>query len=143
EADTGEGLLFPVGGLLLSRARAGAEHHGQTDFVGRTIEVARRRAIAHEVLDAPEVEKRFPQLRLVGDELGYYEPGAGYLRPERCVAVQLDRAHALGAMARTDETVVRIVPGPSAVEVVSDVGGYTAAPVVVPAGPWLSALLGC
>src|SRR2546423_7098241 len=114
EADTGEGLLFPVGGLLLSRASSNAEHHGQTDFVGRTIQVARHRAIAHEVLNAQEVEKRFPQLRLVGDELGYYEPGAGYLRPERCVAVQLDRAQALGAMARTDETVVRIVPGPSA-----------------------------
>jgi sarcosine oxidase len=142
EAETGEGLLFPVGGLLLSRASAEAEHHGQTDFVGRTIEVARRRGIAHEILSAPEIEKRFPQLRPLGDEVGYYEPGAGFLRPERCVAAQLGRARALGAVVRTGETVRRIVPGPSEVEVVTDRSTYTAAHVVVAAGAWLPALLG-
>src|SRR5436309_11441603 len=45
EAETGERLFFPVGGLLLSQASADAEHHGQRDFVARTIAVARRRAI--------------------------------------------------------------------------------------------------
>ena len=142
EAETGEGLLFPVGGLLLSRARADARHHGQTDFVGRTIDVARRRAIAHEVLNAPEIQKRFPQLQPVGDEVGYYEPGAGFLRPERCVAAQLGRARALGAVERTGEAVVRIAPGPREVEVVTDRDTYTAAQVVVTAGAWLPALLG-
>jgi sarcosine oxidase len=142
EADTGEGLCFPIGGLLLSRASADAEHHGQRDFVARTIDVARRRAIAHEVLDAVETQKRFPQLRLVGDETGYYEPGAGFLRPERCVSVQLDRARALGAVERTGETVTRIVPGPRAVEIVTDRATYSAGHVVVTAGAWLPALLG-
>jgi sarcosine oxidase len=142
EADTGEELLFQVGGLLLGRPGSDAEHHGQADFIARTIEAARHRHIPHEILDAREVERRFPQLRLRGDETGYYEPGAGFLRPERCVAAQLERARALGAVARTDETVVRIVPGPSEVEVVTDRGAYTAGHVVVTAGAWLPALLG-
>ncbi len=142
EADTGEGLLFQVGGLLLGRANEDAQHHGQANFVARTIETARHHHIAHDVLDASEVQKRFPQLRLIGDEIGYYEPGAGFLRPERCVAAQLDRARALGAVERTAETVMRIVPGPSEVEVVTDQGIYTAAQVVVTAGAWLPTLLG-
>jgi sarcosine oxidase len=142
EADTGEGLLFRVGGLLLGRTGSDAEHHGQADFIARTIEAARHRHIPHEILDAREVERRFPQLRLGGDETGYYEPGAGFLRPERCVAAQLERARALGAVARTDETVGRIVPGRSEVEVVTDRGVYTAGHVVVTAGAWLPALLG-
>jgi sarcosine oxidase len=142
EAATGEGLLFPVGGLLLTRNIGDVHHHGQLNFVARTIDAARRYDIPHEVLGAAAIQERFPQLRLVGDEIGYYEPGAGFLRPERCVAAQLDRARALGAVERTGETVVRIVPRAADVEVVTDRGAYTAGRVIVTAGAWAGALLG-
>jgi sarcosine oxidase len=142
EAATGEALLFQVGGLMLTRESGGARHHGQADFVGRTIAAARRFGIAHEVLRAPEVEKRFPPFRLAGDEIGYYEPGAGYVRPERCVAVQLDRARAHGAELRTGETVMRLEPGATDVTVVTDRARYSAGRVIVTAGPWLPTLVG-
>ena len=96
EADTGEALLFQVGGLLMTRESGSARHHGQGDFVGQSIAAARRFGIAHEILGVREIQERFPPFRLVGDEIGYYEPGAGYVRPERCVAAQLDRARAHG-----------------------------------------------
>lgn len=142
EAETGGALLFPVGGLLIGSERGTAPHHGQSDFIGRTIAAARRYGIPHEVLGAAEIARRFPQFRLVGDEIGYYEPGAGFLRPERCVATQLYRARALGATMRTGETVVRITPGADGVEVVTDRATYGADRVVVTAGAWLPALLG-
>ena len=142
EAQTGEALLFQVGGLLMTRESGSARHHGQGDFVGQSIAAARRFGIAHEVLRAGEIQQRFPQFRLVGDEIGYYEPGAGYLRPERCVAVQLDRARAHGAVARVGETVLRIVPRAAEVEVVTDTETYTAARVIVTAGAWAPTLLG-
>ena len=142
EAETGEALLFQVGGLLLSRESGGARHHGQGDFVGRSIAAAKRFGIAHEVLRAPEIQQRFPPFRLAGDEIGYYEPGAGYVRPERCVAAQLDRARALGADMRTGEVVLRIEPHAADVEVVTDRERYSAARVIVTAGAWAPALLG-
>jgi sarcosine oxidase len=142
EAETGEALLFQVGGLLMRRESESALHHGRVDFVGSTIDAARHYGIPHEVLRAAQIRDRFPQFRLAGDEIGYYEPGAGYLRPERCVAAQLERARALGALERTGETVLRIVPGPEAVEVVTDRETYTAARVIVTAGAWAPALLG-
>lgn len=142
EAETGEGLLFQVGGLLLARDSGSVRHHGQGNFVGRTIDAARHCGIPHEVLRAGEIEKRFPQFRLVGDEIGYYEPGAGYLRPEHCVGAQLDRARAHGAVERTGETVLRIVPRATEVDVVTDRETYTASRVVVTAGAWAPALLG-
>ena len=142
EAETGEALLFQVGGLFMTRESGSARHHGQADFVGQTITAAQRFAIPHEVVRAREIQQRFPQFRLVGDEIGYYEPGAGYLRPERCVAVQLDRARAHGAVARVGETVLRIVPRAAEVDVVTDTDTYTAARVIVTAGPWAPALLG-
>jgi sarcosine oxidase len=142
EAETGEGLLFQVGGLLLARDSGSVRHHGQGNFVARTIDVARQYEITHEILRAGEMQARFPPLRLVGDEIGYYEPGAGFVRPERCVAVQLDRARALGALERTGETVVRIVPRAGDVEVVTDRETYTADRVIVTAGAWMGTLLG-
>lgn len=142
ESETGEGLLFQIGGLLLARDSGSVQHHGQGHFVARTIDAARQYEIPHEVLRAGEVEARFPQLRLVGDEIGYYEPGAGFVRPERCVAVQLDRARTLGAVERTGETVLRIVPRAADVEIVTDRETYTASRVIVTAGAWMGALLG-
>ena len=142
EGDTGEALLSTVGGLFLSRQNGTALHHGQADFVGRTIAAARRYRIVHEILSPTEVQARFPTFRLVGDEVAYYEPGAGFLRPERCVAVQLERARTRGASIRTGETVVRITSRASDVQVVTDVGTYAAGAAVVTAGAWLPALLG-
>jgi sarcosine oxidase len=141
EAETGGALLFPIGGLFVGRAGSAGEHHGQRDFIGRTIAAARRFGIAHETLDAGEVGARFPQFRLVGDEIAYYEAGAGYLRPERCVATQLYRARALGATMQSGELVTRITPGGAGVEVVTDRGSYSAGRVVVTAGAWLPGLL--
>jgi sarcosine oxidase len=142
EAETGESLLSPVGGLFLTRRAETARHHGQTDFIRRTIAIATRHAIAHEVLDAGEVQKRFPQFRCVGDELAYYEPGAGFLHPERCVAVQLQQARVHGAIVRGGESVLAIEPEASNVRVVTNRATYVAGHAVVTAGPWLPALLG-
>src|SRR5262245_43651882 len=143
EAETGEPLLLQVGGLLLGRETGtAAEHHGQPDFVRRTIEIARRHQIPHELLTATEITKRFPPFQLLGNEVGYYEPGAGVLRPEHCVATQLAGARAHGATIRTGETVVRVTPGPAGVEIATGAETYSAEFAVVTAGAWLAALLG-
>ena len=141
EADTGRSLLSPIGGLIVGR-RTDSGLHGQADFVGRTIAAARRFRIEHEVLTSGEVTKRFPQFRFEGDETCYYEPGAGFLRPELCVATQLDRARALGAAVRTGEVVTRVAADAISVTVVTDAATYTAGHVIVTAGAWVPRLLG-
>jgi len=141
EADTGRSLLSPIGGLIIGR-RTDSGIHGQADFIGRTIAAAVRFGIAHEVLPTDEVTKRFPQFRLAGDETCYYEPGAGFLRPEACVATQIDRARALGAGIRTGETVTRVTADANSVTVVTDAATYSAARVIVTAGAWVPQLLG-
>ncbi len=141
EADTGRSLLSPIGGLVIGR-RADAGMHGHADFVGRTIAAAGRFGIEHEVLTPGEVAARFPQFRLAGDETCYYEPGAGFLRPEACVAAQLDRARALGATVRMGETVARVTAGATGVTVVTNAATYAAARAIVTAGAWVPKLLG-
>ena len=141
EADTGQSLFSPIGGLIVGR-RTDAGVHGQADFVGRTIAAAERFRIRHEVLTPSEVMNRFPQFRLDGDETCYYEPGAGFVRPEQCIATQLDRARALGAEVRTGETVTRITADATSVTVVTNTATYSAGRVIVTAGAWTPQLLG-
>ena len=141
EAETGRSLLAAVGGLILGRA-SDAPIHGQTDFVGNTIGAAQRFGITHEVLNPDEVGRRFPQLRLVGDETCYYEPGAGFLRPEASIATQLDQARVRGATAHCDQTVRRITANARGATVVTDSATYSAGYVIVTAGAWAPELLG-
>ena len=90
EAETGERLLERCGFLYLTRDDEGTTHHGKAGFMARTRGAAERFEIAHEMLGADEVRRRFPQFTgLHGDERAYYEPGGGYLRPEACIAAQL------------------------------------------------------
>ena len=142
EQETGEPLMLQTGGLVLGPAGGGANHHGQADFVGRSVAVAREMGVPHEVLDSAEIARRYPQMIMQGDEVGYFEPSAGVLSPERCVAVQLRLAAALGATIRTGETVQSVRDAPGGVEVLTDRGRVTAGRVVLCAGPWLPGLAG-
>jgi sarcosine oxidase len=98
--------------------------------------------IPHEILTPDEVAARFPAFRLDGDETCYYEPTAGVLRPEACIAAQLDRARTLGAVVRVGEAMVRLSADVNGVTVDTDRASYSAAHVIVSAGAWLPALLG-
>ncbi len=142
EAETGETLFLQTGGLIIGPAHGATSHHGQSDFVRRSIAVAEAHAIPHDVLDAAEIARRYPQFQLAGDEIGYFEPSAGLVMPERCVAAQLRLARAAGATIRTDETVAAINAIPSGVEVVTDQGRYSAARAVLATGAWMPALAG-
>jgi sarcosine oxidase len=94
------------------------------------------------VLAPAEAAYRFPMLTPGEDETVYFEPGAGVLFPERCVAAQIDLARRAGAVIRTGETALEIVSRGRGVTVVTDLGAYDADQVVVAAGPWAGPLLG-
>lgn len=143
EQETGAELMVQCGALILAGASLAAAMHGKGDFVRRSIAVAERFAIPHEALDAAGVTRRFPQLRLRGDEIGYFEPGGGYLRPEACVEAQLTLARRRGAAIRTGARVARIERDGGGVRVVTEDGErYHAAEAVLAAGAWSAGLAG-
>lgn len=144
EARTGRSILTQTGGLVLAPRDGAADHHGKPDFVRRTIASAARFGIAHEVLDADAIRARFPQFRLQGNEIGYFEPEAGFVRPEQAIAAQLDSARADGALVREGETVVALEGGAHGVAVglrTARGASFTADQVVVSAGAWLPGFL--
>lgn len=142
EAETGQSMLFEVGSIVISQADDNVERPGRTGFIRRSIAAAQRYGIAHEILGADEIRHRFPNLIPAGDEIGYYEPGGGYLMPERCVAANLDMARRHGATIKLGEIVTAITPDGSGVSIT--LGGETihAGQAIVTAGAWAGGLLG-
>src|SRR5271166_5317300 len=142
EAATGRSLMTRCGCLVLAYPDTPGQHHGSTSFLQDTIDAAREFGIAHEVLSASRARQRYPQIRLQGDEVVYFEPGAGFLRPEACIETQLNLARQTGAQIFLNETVTGIAASNGLVEVRTDRTSYSAAQVVVTAGAWIPKLLG-
>lgn len=137
EAETGQDLLTQCGGLIVEAAGGGAAGHHRHEFLASTIACANRYGIKHELLSAADVAGRFPQFALDGDESAYYEPTAGFVRPERCVDAQLTVASRLGAEIRRDERVRAVEPSGSGVRVRTDRGVYEADRAVLAVGSWV------
>jgi len=136
ESETGADLMTTTGGLIMSGASASALH-GSTNFLQTTISAAEKFGIKHRVLNAVEIAAEFPQFLLDGDEIGYFEDAAGFLRPERCVSTQLGLAEKLGAEVRLNERVTRVEKDGSGVKVFTEIGTYRGATAIISAGPWI------
>jgi len=102
--DIGDDLLVTTGGLWISSPARQVDSH-VPDFFAKTVAAARRFGVAHELLDASEVRSRHPQFEIADNERGYFEPEAGLVRPEACVAAQLALARKHGARIRFGERI--------------------------------------
>ncbi|MGE0226555.1 MAG: N-methyl-L-tryptophan oxidase [Acetobacteraceae bacterium] len=143
EAATGKALLHACGGLIIGPAGPDASHHGKPDFVRRTVAAAERFGIAHEVLDRADLARRFPQFTGLGEtDMACFEPGAGYLHPERCIAAQLAEAERAGAVIGSGVACVAVKQRDGIVRIETDGGVIEAPRVVVTAGAWTAPLLG-
>jgi len=133
EQDAGQSLLH-VTGIVEIGAPDGT-------LVAGTLRSARAHGLAHEVLDAADVMRRFPAFRLPGDFVGVFQPEAGILLAEPAIRAQVALARAAGAQVRTNERVRAIEPRSAGVRIVTERGVVEAGQAIVAAGPWLPQLL--
>lgn len=142
EVETGYDLMTQCGGLIIARRGNRGAHHGKYQFLKETIEAAKRFNIEHKTLTTDEIKNRYPQIELTGDEEGYYESSAGFVRPEKCVQVQLELAREYGARLKTNERVLRYeVNSKTSVTVKTEKETYTAQKIILCAGAWIKELL--
>jgi sarcosine oxidase len=142
EALTGESL-FEQSGLLVLTSSAEFDPEDPTDFTLRTIGLAQTYGIEHEVLPAEQIRQRFPQFANVHESaVGYFEPGGGFVRPERCIDVQLKLAEQQGATLYKGETVTGISSNEEGVTVTTDRRTLFANKLVISAGNWNGEWLG-
>jgi len=139
ESATGADLLRQCGGLVM--ASQAASMHGSESFLDHTVAAARSFGVDHRMLTAAEIAAAYPQFGLTGQEVAYQEPGAGYLRPERCVEAQFELARQLGAEIRFDTTVSSYDDDGGAVTMRTADETLTTAKLVVSAGAWMTGLV--
>lgn len=87
--DVGEQILVKTGGLML-----GAE---RTEVISGALQSAIQHHLPYEKFTSLEVMKRFPVFSLDQDQVGIYEPEAGYLWTERAIRGHLKEAVRLQA----------------------------------------------
>ena len=141
EHEAGVDLLVQCGGLVMASPRASFAMHGSASFLEHTEAAARAYDVEHVRLGTSELAARYPQFSLAGGEQGYYEPGAGYVRPEAAVEAQLQLARARGATLATGETVLGYDDRGSHVVVRTTQRTVEASTLVVTAGPWVADLV--
>jgi len=140
ERETGVPLLSASGVLVISSPAKTSFTHVE-NFLATSIAAARKYGIDHEILDAGAIRARYPQFRVHDNEVGYFEPGGGFVRPEACVTAQLDLACRLGAEIHLNERVTTFIPTFDDVLIKTELDEYRAKTVVVTAGAWLPEFL--
>ncbi|HEY9676863.1 MAG TPA: N-methyl-L-tryptophan oxidase [Drouetiella sp.] len=138
EKQTGQKILEITGGLIISNATDPASINHAEQFLANTVSAAKKYKIAHDMLDATEIRKRFPQFNVRDDEVGYFEHEAAFLRPELTVQSQLDLAKQNGAEIHLNEKMLQFTETANGVTVKTEKALYTADKLVLSVGPWLS-----
>jgi sarcosine oxidase len=135
---TGEKIMTTTGGLLLDTVEKGWSKHGAEGFFDRTVRLAQEENIPHEILHGERIRDAFPQFNTGSNVRAYYEPEAGFLRPEMAIKVQLQLAESNKAVIKTHTQVQRIAPLPGGgVSIQTNQGLFEAARVLVSAGAWI------
>lgn len=141
EKTTGESLLTITGGLIISSDAENRSKIHVPEFFENTLSAANKYKIKHEMLDAGEIRKKFPQFNVADDEFAYYEYEAGYLRPEKIISAQLNLAQSLGAEIHTNERFIDFEEKSDCVKVRTDKGTYLTDKLILTVGPWLPKLI--
>lgn len=141
EQRTGVEILSPCGGLVMAPPERVFAMHGSESFLEQTVAAAEAYDIEHELFGTAELAARFPQFALAGEEQGYLEPGAGFVRPERAVEAQLRLARELGATIAVGERVLGYDDHGSYVTVRTTNETVEASTLMICAGPWVSELV--
>jgi sarcosine oxidase len=133
ERESGIELLTQPGIVILGRP--------SSIFLAETRAAALLYGIEHRDLTNAELRAGFPMFAIDERTVGYHEPGAGYVRPERAVAAQLALARRHGAQLSLGERVERWAASPDGVTVATDRDTYAAGQLLLCAGAWIGDLL--
>lgn len=133
--------LFTQNGFAAIAGKHRAAKAGNAEFLEVTIEAAKAAGIEYEVLSGKEFRARAPAFNVRDEDEVYFDRVGGFLRPEACVSAQLALAVKHGAEIHANETALSFEDKGDSVRVKTASGTYSAATLIVSAGPWLGDLI--
>jgi sarcosine oxidase len=128
ERDSGRPLLSITGGLMIGTP--------DSEVVSGSLRSAREHGLAHQLLDAADLRRRFPPFTPDAGVVALHEPRAGVLAPEAAIHAHLECASSRADL-RFDQRVVDWQARPNGgVEVRTSRGRYEAGCLVLTPGAW-------
>ena len=128
ERECGQQLLRITGGVNIG-PRDGM-------LVRGALESARLYGVQHELLERRDAARRFPGFGIAEDHVVVFEPEAGVLDPEACVAAQMESARAAGAQLHLDEALVSWHRTADGFHIKTSRGEYQAQHLILALGAW-------
>ncbi len=133
EKESGESLLTQTGGLYLGPPEGA--------LVLGALASAQKHRLAHEMLDAADLRRRYPLFHVDDDWIGLVDVQAGWLAPERSIEAHLRMAERRGASLRFEEPVQSWERDGDGVRVTTARDVHRAQRLVLTAGAWMADLL--
>jgi sarcosine oxidase len=134
EADSGTRIVTVTGGLDVAPRGAAIPLSDYTHSMDAE-------GVPYEVLDGPEISRRWPQWRLGDEHHGLFQARSGLVDPNRANLAHRDLARAHGAMLRDHAAVTRLRDARGEIEVRVGDSTYTAGHVVIATDAWTNELL--
>ncbi|MEV6068980.1 N-methyl-L-tryptophan oxidase [Nocardia sp. NPDC052001] len=131
--DSGDEVYRLTGGLYVGPP--------ESLTVAGSLRASRTWSLPHEVMDAAEIRKAFPNFAPEPHFIGLYEEQAGFARPELTVGAHLELAARAGATLRFGEQVQDWKESGGGVTVTTATGVHTAGQLVICPGAWAPKLL--
>lgn len=115
----------------------------EQNFLKNTVKAAKDFSIEHQILHGSDVEKLFPAFKTAStDHVFYYEPTAGFLRPEKCIELQLHIARRNGAEIQINTEVISIDETENGITLhLAEGNRLRTKKLVVTSGPWIKDML--
>ena len=136
EKESGRSILRITGGLMIGDPAS--------EVVSGSLRSAREHHLAHTMLDADQIHRRFPAFTPAAGIVALHEDRAGVIAPEEAIHAHLALASRNGAELAFGEVVRSWTPEPSGgVTVVTNTRTVTAGHLVLAPGPWAAELFDC
>ena len=136
ERESASQLVVETGGLVVEAVAERTGLETGTRNIDGYCRLFRAHGVPFDLLDAAQIEQRWPQLRLRGDERGVYQGSSGIVDARRATATHVALARAAGAEVRDRSPVRALRPTSRGVEVVLDDEVVLAERVVLASGAW-------
>ncbi len=133
QVEAGEQLLYVTGTLNVG--------YPDGQVVRGALASCRQHGLAHELLPAADLSRRFPGYRVPSAMVALLEPEGGFLASERCIAAHARLAASHGAEIHTGEQVLGWEPLVEGVRVRTAGALYEADRLVITGGAWASGLV--
>jgi len=133
EEETGEILYTRTGGLDFGT-------HNETSLQA-VIQCLSQTGIPHEILNAEEIHKRFPQFHLDEDFIALYQADTGILSASKCVKAHVQLAEKHGAKILPNTPILEVTAHSDGVSVKTARNTYQAARLIITAGSWMKSVL--